>query len=439
MQLTNKASVVTALAGAACALLGTPAVQAEEDMLKDWKFDTAILYYGETDRVSLAEGVINATKTNDDDSIFNVKLVIDTLTGASANGAVAQPYAQTFSRPSGKDGYVVNAGETPLDDTFRDTRVQVSSSWMQPFADTWRATGAVNVSTEYDYLSLGLSGLLEKDLFMRNTTLSAGLSFQFDSIDPVGGTPDALTSMLVPTYIGDDVGEGEDEFEWDDDYEEGENKTGSESKTTTDLIVGVTQVINRRMLMQFNYGLSVVDGYMTDPYKLVSVVDGAGMTQDVIYEGRPDSRTKHSFFWQTKYALDSGVVDVSYRFATDDWEIDSHTIDSRFRFNLGDNNYIQPHLRYYQQSAAEFYRPFLNQNDPMPMYASADYRVGEMTAYTVGLKYGHKMENGHEWAVRAEYYQQDPKNAGFDEPGVLADLDLYPSVKAVILQFNYHF
>ncbi len=217
MQLTNKASVATALAGAACALLGTPAVQAEEDMLKDWKFDTAILYYGETDRVSLAEGVVNATKTNDDDSIFNVKLVIDTLTGASANGAVAQPYAQTFSRPSGKDGYVVNAGETPLDDTFRDTRVQVSSSWMQPFADTWRATGAVNVSTEYDYLSLGLSGLLEKDLFMRNTTLSAGLSFQFDSIDPVGGTPDALTSMLVPTYIGDDVGEGEDEFEWDDD------------------------------------------------------------------------------------------------------------------------------------------------------------------------------------------------------------------------------
>ena len=41
--------------------------------------------------------------------------------------------------------------------------------------------------------------------------------------------------------------------------------------------------------------------------------------------------------------------------------------------------------------------------------------------------------------MRAEYYQQDPKNAGFDEPGVLADLDLYPSVKAVILQFNYHF
>lgn len=434
MQLKHKGTVATALAGAACALLGTPAAQAQEEMLKDWKFDTAILYYGETDRVSLAEGVISATKTNEDDSLFNVKLVIDTLTGASANGAVAQPNAQTFSRPSGKDGYVVNAGETPLDDTFRDTRVQISSSWMQPFADTWRGTGAVNFSKEYDYMSVGLSGLLEKDLFMRNTTLSAGLSFQFDSIDPVGGKPMAMTSMLTPTYIEDD-----DAFEWDDDYEEGENKDSSDNKTTTDLIFGVTQVINRRMLMQFNYGLSVVDGYMTDPYKLLSVVDSAGITQDVIYEGRPDSRTKHSFFWQTKYALDNGVVDVSYRYATDDWEIDSHTIDSRFRFNLGDNNYIQPHLRYYQQSAADFYRPFLNQGEQLPMYASADYRVGEMTAYTVGLKYGHKMENGQEWAVRAEYYQQDPKNAGFDEPGALADLDLYPSVKAVILQFNYHF
>lgn len=438
MQLKQKGSVATALAGAACALLGTPAAQAEEEMLKDWKFDTAILYYGETDRVSLAEGVINATKTNEDDSIFNVKFVIDTLTGSSANGAVAQPYAQTFSRPSGNGSYETKAGETPLDDTFQDTRVQVSSSWMQPFADTWRGTGAVNFSKEYDYMSVGLSGLLEKDLFMRNTTLSAGLSVQFDTIDPVGGKPTPLSSMVIT--MDDDEYEGEDETEFEDDDDEGHHGNGSsENKTTTDMLFGVTQVINRRMLMQFNYGLSLVDGYTNDPYKVLSVVDAGGVTQDVVYENRPDKRTKHSFFWQTKYALDNGVVDVSYRYATDDWDIDSHTIDSRFRFNFGEGSYIQPHLRYYQQSAAEFYRPFLNQSEALPMYASADYRVGEMTAYTVGLKYGQKMDNGHEWAVRAEYYQQDPKNAGFNEPGVLADLDLYPSVKAVILQFNYHF
>lgn len=434
MQLSNKGSIAAALASATCALLGQSQAHAETDssVLKDWKFDTAILYYGETDRVSLAEGVVSATKTNSDDSIFNVKLVLDTLTGASANGAVAQPTVQTFSRPSGKDSYQVAAGDTPLDDTFRDTRVQVAASWMQPFADTWRGTAGFNVSREYDYMSLGVNGLLEKDLFQRNTTLSAGLSYQFDSIDPVGGKPTPLSSMIVPA--DDDY---DDEFEGEDDDHGAKN--GSDDKTTLDMLFGVTQVINRRMLMQFNYGLSIVDGYTTDPYKVLSVINTNGVTQDIVYENRPDSRTKHSFFWQTKYALDNGVVDVSYRYATDDWEIDSHTIDSRLRFNLSGNSYIQPHIRYYQQSAADFYQPYLNQSADMPMYASADYRVGEMTAYTVGLKYGRTLENGHEWAVRAEYYQQDPKNAGFEQPGVLADLDLYPSVKAVILQFNYHF
>jgi hypothetical protein len=44
-----------------------------------------------------------------------------------------------------------------------------------------------------------------------------------------------------------------------------------------------------------------------------------------------------------------------------------------------------------------------------------------------------------QWAVRLEYYQQDPKNAGFDEPGALQNIELYPAVKAVIAQVSYRF
>jgi hypothetical protein len=86
--------------------------------------------------------------------------------------------------------------------------------------------------------------------------------------------------------------------------------------------------------------------------------------------------------------LDSGIADISYLYATEDWDINSHTINSRFRFNLSDNTYIQPHFRYYQQSTAEFYHLFLLEGSSLPTFASADYRSGEMTAYTIGLKYG---------------------------------------------------
>jgi hypothetical protein len=439
MQLTNKPiSIGAALAAATCALLGAPVANAgESDEL--WKFDTALMYYGETDRVTAVEAIIAATKDFGDEHIFSGKVTIDGLTGASATGAVAQPTAQTFTRPSGNGNYVTPAGETPLDDTFHDTRLQLTANWTQPIADNMRATGGFNFSNEYDYLSFAVNGSLAYDLNQKNTTLSLGLSYAFDTIKPEGGIPLALSSVVInPNGDDDNEQENENNSEFEDDFNL--SRVGdSDNKDTVDLMVGVTQVINRRMLMQFNYGLSMVDGYTTDPFKYLSVVNEQGLTQDLLYENRPTQRTRNSFYWQTKYAMDFGVADISYRFATDDWKIDSHTIDSRLRINLTDSTYIQPHLRYYQQAAAEFYRPFLLEDDALPEFASADYRLGEMTAYTVGLKYGMTLDNGNELAFRLEYYQQTPKNAGFNEPGVLQDVDLYPSLKAVIAQVSYRF
>ncbi|KXI30345.1 DUF3570 domain-containing protein [Paraglaciecola hydrolytica] len=433
MQLSHKPINISAvLATATCALLGVTAAQAEENT-ELWKFDTALMYYGETDRVTAVEGVIAATKDFGDEHIFSGKLTIDGLTGASATGAVAQPTAQTFTRPSGNGNYEIAAGETPLDDTFHDTRLQLNAQWTQPIAQDLRASGGLQFSNEYDYLSFALNGSLAYDLNQKNTTLSLGLSYALDTIKPEGGIPLALATVAFNPNP-----EQEDSTEFEDNYNS-TRATDSDSKNTLDVMLGLTQVINRRLLMQFNYGLSTVDGYTNDPFKYLSVVDEQGLTQSLVYENRPDTRTRHSFYWQTKYAMDFGVADISYRFATDDWKIDSHTIDSRLRINLSDTTYIQPHFRYYQQAAAEFFQPFMQEGETLPEFASADYRLGEMTAYTLGLKYGMELDNGDELSFRLEYYQQSPKNAGFDEPGVLQDMELYPTVKAVIAQVSYRF
>ncbi|MDN4503041.1 DUF3570 domain-containing protein [Alteromonadaceae bacterium BrNp21-10] len=430
MQLTKKGNISAALAAATCSLLGLQAHAEVAD--NSWQIDTALLYYGESDRVQLAEAVINANKDFGDEHIFNGKLVIDTLTGASATGAVAQNNVQTFTRPSGNGQYDIVAGDTPLDDTFKDTRVQLDAQWTQPLWENVRGSTGVHLSKEYDYLSLAVNGSLAKDFNQKNTTLSVGLSYAFDSIDPEGGRPVALSKMVL----------NNDQFASEEAYQQAFDATrlpGSDDKTTADVLIGLTQVINRRLLMQFNYSFSSVDGYQTDPFKMLSNVDQQGITQNLVYESRPDTRTRHNIYWQSKYAMDNAIADVSYRFSTDDWKIDSHTFDSRLRFKLSENTYIQPHFRYYQQSAAEFYRPFLLDGDPLPQYASADYRLGEMTAYTLGFKYGIDMGNGEELAFRLEYYQQDPKNNGFDQPGALQQLDLFPSIKAVIAQVSYRF
>jgi hypothetical protein len=82
------------------------------------------------------------------------------------------------------------------------------------------------------------------------------------------------------------------------------------------------------------------------------------------------------------------VLETSYRYMTDDWGVDSHTLELRYRFNFGAERYLQPHVRFYQQTAADFYRTVLFDGAPLSSYATADHRLGEFDGVTVGLKFG---------------------------------------------------
>ncbi|MBG7609493.1 MAG: DUF3570 domain-containing protein, partial [Anaerolineae bacterium] len=231
-----------ALATATTSLLGaTATVHAEHSPdIGDWDVDAAILYYTETDRVSAVEPVISATKQLDTDETLSLKLVLDSLTGASANGAVQANTPQTFTTPSGNSDYTTAAGETPLDDTFLDTRVALSASWDMPLSRRDRLILGGNVSTEYDYTSIGASSVYTHDLVGRNTTLSAGLAVASDTITPEGDIPTPFGIMQPKNTIQP-------------------RGSSSESKTTFDILLGATQIINKNSLIQFNYSYSQAD------------------------------------------------------------------------------------------------------------------------------------------------------------------------------------
>lgn len=436
MQLKRDSGVRAALAVATCSLLGQPAARADEG---DWSFDSAVLFYSEFDRVSAIEPVLEARREFADDSWLNMKLVVDTLTGASANGAMPASTPQTFTRPSGNEGYIVPAGETPLDDTFHDTRGAFSASWSSWLNPDWKYTVGGNVSNEFDFQSVGGNFLLARDFNRRNTTLSFGASFEADNIKPVGGVPTALSRMALQPADGvDDPPEVEGED--DDDFD---SRNGNESKDVADFLVGLTQVISRNGLMQLNYTFSRSSGYLTDPYKLVSVIDAtdpANLGEPLyhLYEQRPDSRTKHGIYLGAKWYFGGDILNASYRYMTDDWGIDSHTVDVRYRFDIGKDSHIEPHLRYYVQSAADFYRRALLDTDVLPQAVSADYRLGDMTATTVGLQYGTQLGSG-EFRVRAEYYLQSGTVEDRVNIGVQQQYDLFPDVGAAIVQLSYSF
>jgi hypothetical protein len=124
---------------------------------------------------------------------------------------------------------------------------------------------------------------------------------------------------------------------------------------------------------------------------------------------------------------------------TDDWGIDSSTGEASLRWPVGESSYIEPQVRYYTQSHADFYRANLIDGQAVPQYASADFRLGDFDATTVGFKYGHRTAGGNEWSARLEYYRQSGSIPSDQIVGNQAKRQQYPDLSAVIVQFGYRF
>jgi hypothetical protein len=436
MQLNNKksthANISQLLKTATGCLLGaTSVVQSEENTAfwTGWETDVAVLGYSEIERVSAIEPAISTRKTFDDDSVLGLKLVLDSLTGASPNGASQTNQVQTFTRPSGSGNYQTKPSETPLDDTFHDTRVSISANYEHGLGRLNKMIWGANVSKEFDFFSTGLSATYLHDFNNRNTRLSVGLGGEFDIITPQGGAPIPLAQMQA---VGESQPKGE----------------SADERYLSEMLVGATQVINRKTIMVFNYGFGQSSGYHNDPYKVTSVVDnitgeispGDTLPGTYLYDSRPDKRNKHSFYSKVKHALGRDSADFSYRYMFDDWGVDSHTFNLTYRRNF-DGWYIEPHARYYMQSSADFYRHSITQSEVGTVgdYLTSDYRLANLWGATLGLKLGFKTANGNKNSVRLEYYHQDGEKAPSDAVGVQKNYDLFPVMDALIAQYTYSF
>lgn len=439
MQLITK-DIRFKLATACCAVLGTGANAETGSDSGTSSVDFGVLSYSESDgRVKALEPMVILKQLFPDESVLSLRLTLDTLSGASPNGALPSKSAQTFTTPSGNAGgqsgggnadedgedddeesgaggsYTSKPGELPLDPNFKDTRKAVAASYTYPWMTDSKLTVGGAYSTEIDFTSYSANIGVSQDLFQKNTTLSVSANFEHDDISAIGSTP-------VPMTLYAD-----------------ELRQGDQTKTVNTWVFGVTQVLNRRWLTHVNYGIDKASGYQTDPYKIVSELDTIGNVSGYIYEGRPDQRTRKSIYWENKIAVGNDVLDIAYRKMSDDWSIKSDTIDMRYRWQLMRNFYLEPHYRIYRQTAADFYRLYLNDAASTPEYASADPRLGAFDANTLGIKAGYLFGGNNEVNFRIEQYKQEGRDLPSNLPTRLQGLDLYPGLTALILQAGVHF
>jgi hypothetical protein len=252
-------------------------------------------------------------------------------------------------------------------------------------ASLTRKYGALNENTlgvsfatsnekDYDSKAYGLNATF--DFNERNTTLALGL----------GKRNDRVMSVTDPTL--------------------------NEPRDAKEYLIGVTQLIDRRTLVQSNLTVTKLTGYLDDPYKRTFSFyrDGALPPASPVIlsrDLRPDSRTQIAWLTRGKRALPEmgAIVSAEYRYYRDDWGIRSHTLAGTWLQTVNDTWQIEAGLRYYSQTAADFYRAEITQR-PAPRYTSSDQRIGAFGAFEPSVRVIVKLTEQLSWDVGFARYMQ---------------------------------
>lgn len=386
------------------------------------RVDTSVLYYQEANgRVRATEPVAAFTINRTDGQILSLRLVSDSLTGATPNGATPSRFAQTFeargnSTTGATQDVTVPPHALPLDLHFRDQRYAADLGYSLLLNPNGRLSLGAGASNEHDYRSRSLNFGLAWDFNQKNTTAAIGVNFEADQSRPIFGTP----KPLVPI-------DGLD------------RPSGNANKHVTSIVLGVTQVMSRTWLAQLNYEIGFSSGYQTDPYRYITVVDAHGDPVQYLFEGRPTSRQRQSVYLANKVAIGSSVLDLSARAYADSWGIKSGTLEAAYRVPLGARLYIQPSVRGYAQTRADFFRPYLVRGEPLPAFASSDSRIGAFRAVTLAVQIGLRFRRQDEFFIRSAWYQQAGDHHPRGAIGDQANENLFSGVNTVSVMVGYSF
>ncbi len=219
---------------------------------------------------------------------------------------------------------------------------------------------------------------------------------------------------------------------------------------------GLTQIINESALLEAGLGYARGTGYMTNPYKAVELAyiapgqTGAVLTGQTVglLEQRPNERNQwvENLRYVQHIASIDAAVHFDYSFSHDDWGVNAHTFQTDWVQPISNDWAITPKVRYFSQSQAYFYRPYLitiqsptnvygangqiagKQFDTskLPNYYSSDPRLSGFGALSGGITLSKQLAAGIRFEASAEYYTHAGSlKLGGGGEGSYADYDSY--------------
>ncbi|MCG8668503.1 MAG: DUF3570 domain-containing protein [Pseudomonadales bacterium] len=221
-----------------------------------------------------------------------------------------------------------------------------------------------------------------------------------------------------------------------------------------EFMVGISQIVNRNTVAQFNVTYAKSEGNLSDPYKKVYVVDEglvdyrglidvAGLFRFAVDFGlvsflnesgitrflnessfidvpevtefllglkkdnRPDVREQWIYLLRFSHYMEStnSGLHFDYRYSDDSWGADSHTFDLKWNFGFESGWQISPGLRYYSQHSAFFYDVFF-ESLPEDEFVSSDYRLAGFGAISKKLGLSKTFNRKYTFYIDYERYDR---------------------------------
>ena len=307
-----------------------------EDDLPDRKFESGT---GDQERYEVFTKQLRFDIPTSERTDIGIDFLYEEMSGAS-------PWYVTFDSTSGSTLQVMS-GATIEDERF-DASIDIDY-----YLDEGKDTFSTGVSKENDYLSLHWGLAAERSYNDKNTTASLSGSFAYDWVEPTdGGTLGRIVK---------------------------------DNKWSVDLFAGISQIVSRSSTVQFTVNYKHAEGFLNDPYKLISII-GPGGTN--LPDVRPDSRELVSMMARYRHHFEDveASIHADYRLFFDDWGTVSHTLEVAWYQRVFDWLTITPGLRWYSQSKADFYEPFLDPTATIPDEHSSDFRLSPFGAVSAKIK-----------------------------------------------------
>ena len=281
--------------------------------------------------------------------------------------------------------------------------------------DIWSAK--ISISSEYDYFSAGVGGSYTKLFNEKNTELSVNANVYIDTwnaiypteLRPFGENGNGLSNSLFTqnTITGNT------------NYNPRFSEFKDEGRNSYSLGFGFSQILHKNVQGSLALDFVQQQGLLSTPFQRVyfsdvadSFIDNFQLADAV--ERLPDSRFKVAVGGRLNWYLnETFTLRTFYRYYFDDWGITSHTASIEVPIKITDKFTLYPSYRFYNQTAADYFRPYESALSTDEFYTS-DYDLSEYSANQIGfgVSYTDIFAKAHIWkfglkSVDLRFYQYD--------------------------------